>query len=119
MLGGQVKSITPPYQHVVGNFAVAILDFDAGAVAVVLNAHFPVIAFADPPKEGEISLRFVDSPKLADTFRSFGVYTVVDRTVLLESVNASHWKQLASAEMERLRYFKPRCVGEVIFNCWD
>lgn len=75
--GGLVVSVGHPNPDgLCRNFAVAVLALPAGELAAVLNAHHPLVAFADPPADGEMALRFRDCPDLAAAFNSFGVYRV-------------------------------------------
>ena len=59
-LAGRVSRIELPSSRTRNNFASGILELPEGPVAVLLNAHFPVIGFAEPLREHEIQLRFVD-----------------------------------------------------------
>src|SRR5262245_35569545 len=70
--GGRVVSITYPYPSgFCQNFAAGTLALPGGeVVAVLLNAHHPVVAFADPPGVGEVRLRFRECPELAEVFGS-------------------------------------------------
>jgi hypothetical protein len=64
-LGGTVRMLQEPGSKVCSNFAQAILETTSGTIAVLLNAHFPIVAFATPSKEGEMKFRFVEAPPLA------------------------------------------------------
>src|SRR6185369_4579517 len=57
-LGGRVRSVKAPVPGVDANFARAVLELPGGSIAILLNAHFPVIAFADPPAENGEPMRF-------------------------------------------------------------
>jgi hypothetical protein len=118
--GGRVVSVINPYPAgLCRNFAVGTLALPGGAVAVLFNAHHPVIAFADPPGEGEVVLRFRDCPELAEAFRSFGVYEVVPAAELEQPVTADALRELSEVEREQVAYWRPRRVGDVAFNWWD
>ena len=101
------------------NFAYVVLELRNRPIAVLLNRHFPVVAFAEPLVEGEAFVRFSYVPELGEAFREFGVYEVADESVLTESLKPEHLQRLAPAEREQIRYWKPRQVGEVMFNFWD
>ena len=117
-LGGRVCSFETS-QHRAANFASAVLEFRSGRVAVLLNAHFPVIAFAEPLKEGETKLRFVDSPELGAQFRGFNIYTVSTVADLARALSEEMCQHLAPAERKQVDYWRPAFVGELIFNFWD
>jgi hypothetical protein len=101
------------------NFIYQMLAIPAGQVAVLLNAHYPVIAFAHPLNAGEVSLHFMDSGALAEAFRFFGVYEVLGLAELEAPLHQEAFGELSAAELEQLKYWKPRRVGDLIFNFWD
>jgi hypothetical protein len=105
--------------HTSHNFASIVLELPEGPVAVLLNAHLPIMGFAEPPREGEMRLRFVEVPKLAELFRGFGVYRVVEASDLERSADDEESSRLAAAELEQTRYWKPARVGDLVFNFWD
>jgi hypothetical protein len=118
-LGGRFRSVEAPYPRGPANFALAVLDLPTGRVAVVLNAHFPVVAFAEPLADGETRLRYVDAPALAERFRGFGMYEVATVAELTHPLTAEACQQLASVEREQVAYWHPGSVGELLFNFWD
>jgi hypothetical protein len=117
-LAGTVLGFAAPYSYS-NNFAVGSLDVKPVPVAILLNAHFPLIGFAEPPAIGELALRFVDTPALVEMFRSFGVYQVLDRAALEQPLTPEAVAELAKAELAQFKYWRPKRVGDVIFNCWD
>lgn len=116
---GKVVSFTEPYPVVTDNYAVAVLDAAAGAVAVLLNAHHPIVAFADPKGVTSSVFEFRDVPELADYFGGLGVYTVATAAELDERPTADHLRDLAPAELKCVKYFEPRRVGEIVYHFWD
>ncbi len=88
-------------------------------MAVLLNAHHPVVAFADPPGDGEVRLRFRDCAELAEVFGSFGVYQVVPAAELEQPPTPDALRELSDIEREQVAYWEPRRLGDVAFNWWD
>lgn len=118
--GGRVVSVTHPNPDGLRrNFAVATLTLPAGEVAVVLNAHQPLVAFADPPAGGEMGLRFRDCPVLATAFESFGVYRVASVAELEQPPTPDALAELSAIELEQVAYWEPPRLGDVAFNWWD
>ena len=117
---GRVVSITGPYtsDHY-RNYAVGVLALPAGRIAVLLNAHHPIVTFAEPPGEGEVLLRFRECPVLAEVFGSFGQYQVVPAAQLEQPATSGSLRELTDIEREQLSYWKPKRVGDVVFNWWD
>lgn len=118
-LSGRVKLVEMPYSRGTTNFATAVLELPEGAVVVLLNAHFPIIGFARPPREGQVLFHFMDMPGLADLFRSLGVYEVVTAPDLERPIVEEDLSRLGPAEMEQVRYWRPARVGDLLFNDWD
>ena len=120
MAGAKVQAIRDPYEGgSPSNYSMANIQFSETVVAVLVNQIRPIIAFAKCPVEGQITFEYVDCPKLADAFLEVGEYTIatseeLSRPLLREMcVNLSPW------EREKVRYYRPRRVGDVIFNYWE
>src|SRR5262249_31278024 len=116
LLGGRVRSFEAPGNQISTNFALAVLELPTAPVAVLLNAHFPLIAFAEQPARGEASLRFIDLPPLAEVFHGYAPYQVLTASELAKPVTPEECRQLAPGEQRQLRYWRPRRVGDVVFN---
>lgn len=119
LVDGKVVSFTGPYPVVTDNYAVAVLDAAAGAVAVLVNAHHPIVAFADPDGVTRSVFEFRDVPELADYFGGLGAYTVATAAGLNERPTADHLRDLSPVELKRVTDFEPRRVGEIVFHVWD
>lgn len=118
-LGGRVLAVEQPGSPAASNFARASILLSAGAVAVLLNAHVPVIAFAEVVEHGEAAVRFTNAPSLAELFRGFGTYEVAERSEMEEPLTAEQCEKLALAEQGQIAYWRPKRVGDVVFNFWD
>ena len=115
-LGGHVLSIEKPNHR---SFAVGTLAFPADQVAVLLNAQYPIIGFAEPAMSGELSLRFRDSAVLAEVFHELRVYAVLSASELERRPTSGDFGALSEAELAQVAYWRPQRVGDVIFNYWD
>lgn len=91
---------------------------------ILLNAHYPLLAFASFVNFGEIN--FCDEPQLNKEFSPY--YSVLGTmelnepiSIKSESKNSSiqNENELNSAELKQLAYWKPERIGDVIFNYWD
>ena len=71
---------------------------------MLLNSHFPLDGFAEPPAVGELKLRFVDVPELVAVFRGFGVYEVLDREATEQPLTPEAVAELARAERAQFGY---------------
>lgn len=82
---------------------------------ILLNAHYPLIAFASAVNFGEI--KFIDDHQLKEEFSPF--YRVLSTKDLDEPLLLKNEDELNCAEIKQIAYWKPLRIGEVIFNHWD
>jgi len=121
MTGAKVQAIRDPYEGgIPSNYAVARIQFSDTEVAVLVNSVRPIIAFAKCT-EGQIRFEYeyIDFPKLAGMFLEVGEYIIPTSEELNHPLLREMCKNLAPAELKRVRYFRPARVGDVIFNYWD
>jgi hypothetical protein len=112
--GATVQAIRDPFEAGPSNYAMARIQFSDCVVAVFVNSVRPIIAFAKNPVEGQITFEYIDYPKLASVFLAFGEYTIATSDELNTPLLRAMCKNLAPAEQKRVRYFRPRRVGDVI-----
>jgi hypothetical protein len=108
---------TIPAEGVIPNFHLAeISNFDR-LFCVVCNRHFPVIAFAERPVAMS-GIRPMDVPSFAEVMSNLGfeIATVVN---LQRPLVPSELELLSKSERKAARYWKPKTVGQVVFNWWD
>jgi hypothetical protein len=118
-VGGSVHEVLAPRRPMACNYALALIGFRDTTVAVALNGVFPLLAFAAPPADWQDALDFTDCPELAAQFEQFGAYTLLLAEDLRRPLTREMWRDLAPHEQQRVRYFRPRQVGNVVFNHWD
>lgn len=86
---------------------------------VLCHAVLPVVAFvASPPRAGAPLADFTSPPAWADTFELDG-FRLLDVEELSMPLAAADTSELAEAELEQVRYWRPSTVGELMFNWWD
>ena len=119
--GATVQTIRDPYEGgSLSNYAVARIQFSDNVVLVLVNQVRPIIAFAKSPSvEWQITFEYIDCPKLADAFLEVGEYTIAPGEVLNRPLLREMCENLAPREKQRVRYYRPARVGDVIFNYWD
>lgn len=112
--GKVVDFITPQYPS---NFYYAQVDVLGNLFYILLNEHYPYLAFASAVEFGNI--KFIDRPVLNEQFSSF--YRILGVGKLNVPLNQILIKktELNSAELEQIVYWKPETVGQIIFNHWD
>ncbi len=108
------------------NFYHAHISFNTEQLHVLLNKHYPLLAFASSVEYE--SIEFIDIPHLVKPFSSF--YKVLHTEELKQPVIVQiHSKQkhdflqnnhdLNLTELKNIKYWKPKIIGEIIFNYWD
>lgn len=118
--GGQVVSVVAPnLDGVCRNFAVGVFSLPAGEVVALLNAHHPLIAFADPFADDGIALRFRDCTVLAAAFESLGVYRIASAAELEAPPNPAAFAELSEVERKQIADWNPQRLGDLAFNWWD
>ena len=116
--GWSVLEVLTPQRPIACNYALAVFTRHKETIAVVLNGVFPFLAFVIPPAEGQIELDFADCPELGTAFEQLG-YKVLPAVELARPLAREMWQGLAPHEQKDVRYFRPRRVGDVIYNYWD
>jgi hypothetical protein len=111
--GGKVLAYnTPQYP---ANFYFAQIENLGNTFYVLLNEHYPYLAFASVVEPGTI--QFIDKPDLNEPFSPFyRVWSAVELNLPQTMVSKS---ELNTAEIKQLAYWKPESVGQIIFNYWD
>jgi len=99
------------------NYHRAILRLGAAPVAVLCNAHHPWIAFAEASEN--LPLRFTDAVALAARFSDEFPCEVLDFTTLETHPDEAVLAGLGDAERKQVGYWRPRRIGDIIFNSWD
>jgi hypothetical protein len=119
-IAGHVASIRSGADDPSRNYHEAILKLsqDGEGIRVLCNVHYPIFAFVSAAKSsGDLRLDFVDRPDLAKAFPAdFSVLSAQEASL---QVSDELIANLSKAEVEQLRYWRPSCVGELIFNYWD
>ncbi|MEV6297653.1 hypothetical protein AB0M41_46630 [Streptomyces sp. NPDC051896] len=111
---GEVASarITP-------NFHTALITSPGTRSSVLCHEVLPVVAFvASPPLTGVPLAGFTPPPAWAGAFE-LGGFRLLDVEELRTSLAEADTSELAEAELEQVRYWRPSTVGELMFNWWD
>ena len=116
--GWSVREVLAPRQSIACNYALAVFTRRKETIAAVLNGVFPLLAFVIPPTDGQLELDFIDCPGLGTAFEQLG-YKVQLAVELRRPLTQEMWQGLAPHEQKDVRYFRPRRVGDVIYNYWD
>ncbi len=108
------------------NFSECIVTWNGSIVHVLLNSHYPFVAFTSQREISEQYLPFIDESKLSERFNQYYkvlssdqlneplVYNRKGKKIIVKNENTLH-----QVELEQLAYWQPATVGEVVFNYWD
>ncbi|MEZ0066218.1 hypothetical protein ABIA32_002228 [Streptacidiphilus sp. MAP12-20] len=98
--------------------SVSIASQLASCVAL-FHAHLPLVAFAvTPPSPGQPIVGFADPPSWAGTFEAGGLRLLGPLT-LDRSIADVDLGGLSCAELDQVSYWRPRSLGDLLFNWWD
>ena len=111
LAGGRVADIIEP--QVTPNFLASRIEIGP-APCYVLCSHADHWAFAEAIEPALAPLRFIDCPATPDALQSLFGLTPFSRAVLQAPFNAH--PGLSESD---LRYWKPRTLGDALFNWWD
>ncbi len=110
--------------NLASNFLKVKVDVFNREIYVLLNAYYPFLALASTVEFQH--LNFIDVPVLSKDFMPF--YKVLSKEELNEPLDIRRSKgkvslenkhNLDNSELEQIFYWKPKTVGEVMFNFWD
>jgi hypothetical protein len=101
------------------NYSLGTIELRSEIVCILLNAHYPIVAFADPVAESEVQLRFRDSSELAQAFGVFGLYQIVLARELESQPTPDTLGKLSLAEQKQVEYWNPQRIADILFNWWD
>ncbi|NKE04659.1 hypothetical protein [Mesobacillus selenatarsenatis] len=111
--GGKILEVWEPRECT--NFFDIKVNLRDKSFHILLNEHYPLLAFASDVKIGQIN--FIDKPSLGELFSGF--YNVLKAEDLDNKLFEDQNNNLNRAELEQIKYWKPQRIGDVIFNFWD
>lgn len=111
---GTVSEVTPA--GATPSFHTAVITTSSGRSTVLCHEVLPVVAFAaSPPQAGAPLSDFTPPPLWADAFEAAG-FRLLDVDELGRPLASADTSELAAEEMERVGYWRPSTVGELMFN---
>jgi hypothetical protein len=115
--GAKVGEIKPA-DGVTPNFHQIDVDLGGRALVVLCNRYLPVVALTERVDGMEIE-QFSEAPDdFAAALAEYG-FVIGDVADLNRRVTSDDLKMLSPAEQHEAKYWKPKRVGDIIFNWWD
>ncbi|GFZ76126.1 hypothetical protein GCM10008018_22100 [Paenibacillus marchantiophytorum] len=119
---GKILSFEEP--HASQNFYKTELGLHNESIFILLNSSYPFVAFASSVQYFEIE--FIDHTLsnmvcvINDGFRVLSAIETNQQLELDERTNSLFTENsLNEAELSQIFHWKPKTVGDVIFNFWD
>ena len=112
-----VGEVTPA--GVTPSFHTVLITAPGIRSTILCHEVLPVVAFvARSPQAGVSLAGFTSPPAWADAYEVAG-FRLLDVEELNMSLAAADTSELAEAELEQVRYWRPGTVGELMFNWGD
>lgn len=104
------------------NFYKAYFKLPARNICLIMNKHYPMLAFANTVEVGNaIKFEFLDFPEGKKEVP--GQYTVLSAEMLdsevPKNIDELPENKLNKGDIEQIKYWKPETIGQIIFNFWD
>ncbi|MFN7249920.1 MAG: hypothetical protein ACK4M9_03925 [Anaerobacillus sp.] len=121
-LGGSLLSFKEP--EGAQNYYQTDITILGDNIFILLNGKYPFIAFASSVLPGDIT--FIDHHQLSFGFKHH--YRILSANELNEALRIRQEKgkividkenELNAAELVNIKYWKPKRVGDIVFNHWD
>jgi len=119
-LGGTVEQIIPPSPT--STFYSVMLahgHHDARRVTVLFHRHLPLLALVAHPPRGLDDLSIIDDPVASAAMPDHTGFQLLTPGQLAAPVTRADLSQLAAPELDQIASWKPKTIGEVLFNLWD
>lgn len=119
---GKIENCFEAYAGAFISYHEATVSYDFGrkSCRVLCSACYPVIAFATvgPPRDS-CDFSFIDNSAIAAAIGEKLDCTVLRAEDASRGISQNLLELLDDAEKQDVRYWKPRRVGDVVFNHWD
>ncbi|HEY0739748.1 MAG TPA: hypothetical protein VGD69_32785 [Herpetosiphonaceae bacterium] len=117
--GGTVIRYESSADQVAPNYHAVTLRYPNHTVAVLCNAHYPVLAFTDQGEARFARIHFITMARLARCFTTETSFTPLDVDYLCAYPAPALLDTLNVVEREQIRVWRPEQVGDIIFHHWD
>jgi len=116
--GGATVTTVRPGEGPTPNFHQADVGLASGPLVVLCNRHVPVVAFANRIDGMEIAHFVPAPPSFAEALAESG-FAAAAADELNRRVEPKDLDALSPAERRQAKYWKPKRVGDIVFNWWD
>ncbi|WP_169089680.1 hypothetical protein [Paenibacillus sp. PL91] len=121
-VGGKLLNVSEPQET---NFYCADIQINGKEIHILLNGIYPLIAIAS--RVEYMNILFIDDQTISIGIEAYSTeYRVLQLRELSEQIQLDDRKNklrnentLNEKELKQIFYWKPKTVGEVIYNHWD
>jgi hypothetical protein len=92
---------------------------DVRHVTVLFHRHLPLLALASHPPRGIDDPCLVDDPVVSGAMPGHTGFQLLTPSQVAAPVTRAGLSQLAAVEPDQIASWKPKIIGEVLFNLWD
>ena len=100
------------------NFHIGVFEKNREQLFIICNPVYPVVALTLDP-EKVFGLDFISVPTVENAINQYTEYVVLTKEYLETPFSKYDTGELNDAEISQIKYWKPKTLGEVIFNWWD
>lgn len=101
------------------NFTAVEFQSQTEGFAILLNAHYPLIAFSKPIQYESLTLEFIDRPEYEWRWLQLGDFRVLHVKELSASPYDLDVSEISDTEYDQILVRQPRSMGGIVFNFWD
>lgn len=116
-MGAQLQEFTDSLYP--ANFHKALFHFQEKDICLVMNKHYPLLAFANTADS--VKVDFINFPagnsSISEDFKVLPKEKL--ETPVPKNPDELRNSGLNKGEIEQIKYWKPERLGEVVFNFWD
>ncbi len=105
-------------EYSVANFYSMGFDNNGARNAIIVNAHYPIVACSTYPVD-HANVDIVDENKILTWFSENTDYKYPGLSLLLDNPKDEDLEVLCKAEIDQIKYWKPKAIHQIVFNCWD
>lgn len=101
------------------NFHLVVFEKGGERLGVICNSIYPVVALVKEFDEGVCELRYIEDANAEYLIESCTSFYIVSAADLDQELTSDALKELSEAELSQIKYWKPKTIGEAVFNWWD
>jgi hypothetical protein len=107
------------WAEIAQNFHWLRLENYENSVSVLFNAHYFICAFSNDDLTRTQEISFTDNAMLTDAFLKLTQFVPMSKVDAERAVEESDLTRLSESEIAQINYWKPKRIGDLVYNFWD